>query len=131
MLANRECRVIKGRSVMKRFSTYAFLAVIIGSPAFSEDAGSIAYLPAKEGKPAQTIGLPAGKPQAVIESLLGARPAQCPNEAFWASAASPGELVNCGEGRVYEIQPYEATENSKYMLRLVPSLEPKPGTPGD
>jgi len=116
---------------MRRFSTFALLAVVVGSPAFSEDAGSIAYLPAKDGKSAQTIRLPAGKPQAVIEGLLGARPEQCPKEAFWASTASPGELVSCDEGSVYEIQPYEATDNSKYTLRLVPSLEPKPATPAD
>jgi hypothetical protein len=106
---------------MRRFSTLAFFAMIVGSPAFSEDAGSIAYLPAKDGKPALTIRLPAGEPQAVVQSLLGHRPEQCPKESFWAFAASPGELVSCDEGRVYEIQPYEATANSKYMLRLVPS----------
>ena len=116
---------------MGRFSTFAFFALILGSPAFSEDAGSIAYLPAKDGKPAQTIRLPAGEPQSVIESLLGDRPEQCPKEAFWASAASSGEFVSCGEGSVYEIQPYEVTDNSKYMLRLVPSSKVKPGTVGN
>ena len=109
---------------MRRFSTFYFLAVIAGSPAFSEDADSIAYLPAKDGKPAQTIRLPAGKPQAVVESLLAERPEQCPKEAFWASTSSPGELVSCDDGSFYEIQPYEATANSQYMLRLVPSSKP-------
>jgi hypothetical protein len=116
---------------MRRFSTFAFLAVIAGGPAFSEDAGSIAYLPEKDGKPAQTIRLPAGNPQAVIESLLGDRPKHCPKEAFWASAAKTEKFVNCGDGSVYEIQPYEPTDKSKYTLRLVPFLEPQPGTPED
>jgi hypothetical protein len=113
---------------MRRFSTFAFFAVIVSCPAFSEDEGSIVYLPAKDGKPAQTIRLPAGEPQAVIESENGDRPEQCPKEAFWEYAASPGELVNCGEGTVYEIQPYETTDDSNYTLRLVPSSKPKPGT---
>ena len=96
---------------MGRFSTFAFFAVIVSSPAFSEEAGSIAYLPAKDGKPAQTIReLPAGEPQAVIESKTGDRPEQCPKEAFWEFAASPGALINCDEGSVYEIQPYETTD---------------------
>ena len=113
---------------MRRFSTFAFFTVIICSPAFSEEAGSIVYLPAKDGKPAQTIRLPAGAPQPVIKSEKGDRPEQCPKEAFWEYAASPGELVNCGEGSVYEIQLYETTADSKYTMRLVPSSKPKPGT---
>jgi hypothetical protein len=116
---------------MRRIPIFALLAIIISSPAFSEDADSIAYLPAKEGKPAQTIRLPTEKPQAVVESLLGGPPEQCPKEAFWTSAASPGALVSCDDGRVYVIRPYEITDNSKYMLRLVPSVELNPGTPGD
>ena len=113
---------------MGRFSTFAFFAIIVSSPAFSEEAGSIAYLPAKDGKPAQTIRLPAGEPQAVIESKTGDRPEQCAKEAFWEFAASPGALVDCGDGSVYEIQPYETTDDSKYTMRLVPSSKPKPGT---
>ena len=116
---------------MRRFSTFVFLAVIVGSTAFAEDAGSIAYLPANDGKPAQTIRLPGGQPRDVIEGLLAARPEPCPRESFWAAHASPGELISCDDGSTYEIQPYEATDNSKYMLRLVPSLEPKPASPGD
>jgi hypothetical protein len=113
---------------MRQFSAFVLLAVIVG-PAFSDVAGSIAYLPAKDGKPAQTIRLPAGEPQTVVESISGRRPEQCPKESFWAFAASPGELVSCDEGRAYAIQPYEATANSKYMLRLVPSpKEAKPET---
>ena len=48
---------------MRGFSAFAFLAVLLSSPALSEDAGTIVYLPAKDGKPAQTIKLPVGNPQ--------------------------------------------------------------------
>lgn len=113
---------------MRQLSIFAFFTLFLAGPAISEEAGSIAYLPAKDGNPAQTIKLPAGEPQAVIQSERGDRPQQCPPEAFWENKATPGELVNCREDSVYEIQPYETTDGSKYTLRLVPSSKPKPGT---
>ena len=113
---------------MRQLSIFAFLTLFLAGPAISEEAGSIAYLPAKDGNPAQTIKLPAGEPQAVIQSEKGDRPKQCPQDAFWEYKATPGELVNCSEGIVFEIQPFESTYGSKYTMRLVPSSKPKPGT---
>ena len=44
---------------MRQLSIFAFLTLFLAGPAISEEAGSIAYLPAKDGNPAQTIKLPA------------------------------------------------------------------------
>lgn len=113
---------------MRQLSIFAFFTLFLAGPAISEESGSIAYLPAKDGNPAQTIKLPAGEPQAVIQSEKGDRPQQCPQDAFWEYKATPGELVSCSKGIVFEIQPFENTSGSKYTMRLVPSSKPKPGT---
>jgi hypothetical protein len=114
---------------MRQFTTIFVWAVVMSGGALAQDAATTVYLPAKDGKPAQTLNYITKDAMPVIESFGGDKPKNCPDDAYWT--LSTDKLVNCANGVVYALTKAQAADLPAGAMTLIPANAPKPGTSDD
>ena len=127
------CTTSSFGGAMRRFATILSCMFIASQTyAAEDDWRTTVYVPAIDGQQAKTVNTETREENAVLEGILGNKPAACPPQAYWI--AGEEELVNCASGSVYRLTDYTGPDKFPFRaFALVPSQKPKPGTndPGE